>query len=63
MRAKEMRRGARDDEEGAEAERDAAKWSPSSESLRDARTPNDPPVNAHRRQQGENDDGQRKRAV
>jgi hypothetical protein len=58
-----MRRGARDDEVGALEVRDAAKWSPSSESLRDARTPNDPPVKAHSRQQGENDDGQRKRAV
>src|SRR3954453_3805369 len=64
IRAKEMRRGGGDDEVGAEVERDAAKWGPSSESsLRLARTPNAPPGKAHRRQQGERDDGQRKRVV
>src|SRR3954447_5586655 len=65
MRAKEMRRGARDDvAEADEVERDAAKWGPSSESsLRLARTPNDSPRKARGRQQGESDGGQRKRAV
>src|SRR3954451_4113088 len=57
IRAKEMRRGAREDEVGAEVERDAAKWSPSSESLRGARTPNAPPRKVRRPQQGRNDGG------
>src|SRR3954451_8753010 len=63
MRAKEMRRGARA-EVAEEVERDAAKWGPSSEcSLRLARTPNDSPRNARRRQHGEEISGQRKRAA
>src|SRR3954469_201275 len=65
MRAKEMRRGAREDEAGAdEVERDAAKWGPSSEcSLRLARTPNVPRRTPKRRQRSEVIGGQRKRAV
>src|SRR3954469_21442193 len=62
MRAKERRRGAREEEDGAEVVRDAAKWGPS-ETRWLARTPSDPPRNARERQRGEQVGGQRKRAV
>src|SRR3954453_24005323 len=62
MRAKEMRRGAREEVEGAEVVRDAAKWGPS-EARWLERTPSDPPRRTPWRQRSEQVGGQRKRAV
>src|SRR3954447_4486739 len=63
MRAKEMRRGAREDVAGADGVvRDAAKWGPS-EARWLTRTPRNPPLDAGRRQEGGSVGGQRNRAV
>src|SRR3954453_6246750 len=62
MRAKEIRRGAREEEVGADVVRDAAKWGPYDARWL-ARTPSDPPPRTRRRQGSEQVSGQRKRAV